>query len=424
MFESPYHISGRGSSSNQAKATSTSPQLEPRKLRASCDNCYLSKVKCAKERPTCSRCSNHDVPCKYSPSQRVGKPKKSRDERSEHTASSVDSHLPSFPPSHSDSNASTHLLPFSWDFDLINTPLGPPISSGGELEGASSMPWQGPSILTENDQGPFQDSRSNSSCQFDPKASPVPVNSFSSYSFEGQPPITALRLMGETIREAQGNQSFLANKLPVQEPSISDSLSAMNREHCLSPCNCSNATIETLRTLHDVSENTKTTFDKVLATNKDVVGELSAILTCQCRKDSASILTLAVVIEKVLSWYQSIGRVSPSTAAADAVVPMPITLGVYRLDGGDGEQIKMQVVLSELLKMNQLMAQFKERFCTLPVEHDAARIHDELVTFLRQRLKGIVERLQRDLQTVYEGLNFLALPRQPYFASKSLPTPG
>lgn len=35
---------------------------EPPKLRASCDGCYLSKVKCSKETPICSRwyvCSEH-----------------------------------------------------------------------------------------------------------------------------------------------------------------------------------------------------------------------------------------------------------------------------------------------------------------------------------------------------------------------------
>ena len=49
---------------------------EPQKLRASCDGCYLSKVKCSKETPACSRCAAHGIPCKYSPSQRMGKPRR------------------------------------------------------------------------------------------------------------------------------------------------------------------------------------------------------------------------------------------------------------------------------------------------------------------------------------------------------------
>ena len=49
---------------------------EPQKLRASCDGCYQSKVKCSKETPACSRCAAHGIPCKYSPSQRMGKPRR------------------------------------------------------------------------------------------------------------------------------------------------------------------------------------------------------------------------------------------------------------------------------------------------------------------------------------------------------------
>ena len=50
--------------------------LESRKLRASCDCCYLAKIKCGKERPRCSRCVTHDTACVYSPSQRIGKPRR------------------------------------------------------------------------------------------------------------------------------------------------------------------------------------------------------------------------------------------------------------------------------------------------------------------------------------------------------------
>ena len=55
---------------------SSSQRAEPRKLRASCDGCYLSKVKCSKGTPECSRCASHGISCRYSPSQRVGKPRR------------------------------------------------------------------------------------------------------------------------------------------------------------------------------------------------------------------------------------------------------------------------------------------------------------------------------------------------------------
>jgi hypothetical protein len=38
------------------------------RLRASCDGCFLAKVKCSKARPVCSRCLIVGLVCKYSPS--------------------------------------------------------------------------------------------------------------------------------------------------------------------------------------------------------------------------------------------------------------------------------------------------------------------------------------------------------------------
>ena len=45
------------------------------RLRASCDSCFLAKVKCSKARPICLRCLTCGSDCKYSPSSRAGKPK-------------------------------------------------------------------------------------------------------------------------------------------------------------------------------------------------------------------------------------------------------------------------------------------------------------------------------------------------------------
>ncbi|KAE9381073.1 hypothetical protein N431DRAFT_551268 [Stipitochalara longipes BDJ] len=45
------------------------------KLRASCDTCFLAKVKCSKARPVCSRCLACGAECNYSPSCRAGKRK-------------------------------------------------------------------------------------------------------------------------------------------------------------------------------------------------------------------------------------------------------------------------------------------------------------------------------------------------------------
>ncbi|KAL2179566.1 uncharacterized protein P884DRAFT_195178, partial [Thermothelomyces heterothallicus CBS 202.75] len=41
-----------------------------RKLRDSCTDCASSKVRCGKEKPTCSRCARRGVACVYLVSRR------------------------------------------------------------------------------------------------------------------------------------------------------------------------------------------------------------------------------------------------------------------------------------------------------------------------------------------------------------------
>ncbi|KAK2624559.1 hypothetical protein QTJ16_005752 [Diplocarpon rosae] len=62
--------------SSSAKVESNKPKSS--KLRASCDTCFLAKVKCSKTRPICSRCLACGADCTYSPSSRAGKPKSGR----------------------------------------------------------------------------------------------------------------------------------------------------------------------------------------------------------------------------------------------------------------------------------------------------------------------------------------------------------
>ncbi|KEQ70846.1 hypothetical protein M436DRAFT_65669 [Aureobasidium namibiae CBS 147.97] len=77
-----------------------------RKLRASCDRCSASKVKCGQERPACLRCVNSSRPCNYSVSRRLGKPPAS------------DRHRPSTPAYRSSVSTSRHTKsPRSLDAD-------------------------------------------------------------------------------------------------------------------------------------------------------------------------------------------------------------------------------------------------------------------------------------------------------------------
>lgn len=47
----------------------------PVRMRASCDVCFMAKVKCSKDKPICRRCVVNGTECAYSPSSRAGKHK-------------------------------------------------------------------------------------------------------------------------------------------------------------------------------------------------------------------------------------------------------------------------------------------------------------------------------------------------------------
>ncbi|PYH92047.1 hypothetical protein BO71DRAFT_485745 [Aspergillus ellipticus CBS 707.79] len=50
--------------------------LAQSKLRNSCDLCYVMKLRCTREKPTCSRCRKNAAVCAYSPTKRPGRPRR------------------------------------------------------------------------------------------------------------------------------------------------------------------------------------------------------------------------------------------------------------------------------------------------------------------------------------------------------------
>jgi hypothetical protein len=80
------------SPSPRANTTTIMPPRQPR-LRASCDGCFLAKVKCSKARPVCSRCLTVGLVCRYSPSSRSPGSGSGSGGRKQHQEQSQQSHL-------------------------------------------------------------------------------------------------------------------------------------------------------------------------------------------------------------------------------------------------------------------------------------------------------------------------------------------
>jgi hypothetical protein len=76
-FDAPTSTSTAPSPSSAPKSSKVDRERRP-KLRASCDACAASKVKCSKDHPICQRCSANGSQCIYGISRKHGKPGRTR----------------------------------------------------------------------------------------------------------------------------------------------------------------------------------------------------------------------------------------------------------------------------------------------------------------------------------------------------------
>lgn len=393
--------------SQSSKAVPKTHKPEPPRLRASCDGCYLSKVRCTKEIPGCSRCLNHGVLCKYSPSQRIGKPRRLREAhqaRNRHKD-----------PVTSTTGSSKSLSPcdvtvppplYSW-----NLHFDPSITAqrtAFDMSGQMPTLWQRDFPLSNCENG----TTVNDSChvpglpsQSDSLTTPVEFE----YQISRQPS-SAIPALSENQMHQPQSQNSVSNKHVLLQDGLPEPCSPTNNNppssaDFLSPdnCMCAITMFDILRTLHDQSLDS--TFDQVLTENQSAISAVSTILSCPCARDSTSIMTLAVALTKIMTRYQSslhCAATSDSTFPSFTSTPYAssISMEFYKLDRVDEEQAKLQITLSGLRIVDGLMARFQERFGIWPVMHEA-RVYRELITFLRKRLRDIVQGLQRDQQNTH-----------------------
>lgn len=400
MFESSFS-SSKKCSSQSSNALPKIHKPEPPRLRASCDGCYLSKVRCTKEIPGCSRCLNHGVQCKYSPSQRIGKPRRLREThqtRDRHKAPVTSTATSSKSPSPCEVAVPPPLYSWNLHFDPSIT------AQRSTFDPSEQTPtiWQRELPLSNCE----NETIVNDSCHVPrlpspSKSLPTPVTSEQSSSAIPALPENQIH-HPQPYHSVSNKHMLLQDGLPelyfppnYSPPSLADPFPPDN-------CNCATSIFDILQTLHHQSSNS--TFDQVLAENQSAINAVSTILSCPCDRDSTSIMTLAVALTKIMTRYQFSRQFAPTADSSfhtftSTPSASPVSTEFYKLRV-DEEQVKLQVVSSGLRIVDSLMARFQERFGVWPVMHEA-RVYGELITFLRKRLREIVEGLQKDHQTRY-----------------------
>ncbi|KAF2495999.1 hypothetical protein BU16DRAFT_560850 [Lophium mytilinum] len=426
---------------------------KPRKLRASCDACSRAKVKCDKVRPTCHRCGNMGICCNYSPSMRLGKPRKNRsidmslirdvspasscgafgsrlDMRSRTASSTAESS-----PEPIDSfffGPNTPEYPYQDAFMAgFNSRYSPETTTGPSLPGYHTEDL----FLTPSSEPLFSSPLSHFPPSYHTGTLSVPIT-MPGHSAQFTTPQTMHHPMSSQAPNhysSSDDQSYFTSKymteptamtgpcpLPTPDPAPTSTPHA--RDH-----DCTEFAFSTLSNLYAPPSYQPSaadfgaaaglpTLDSVLATNKDAVEKVSVLLGCPCSTNPHYSTTVAFTIIKILAWYQAVAglgsphnAVSASSAAADgtassggpleAFTATPIALGAFQLDGEDEARFRAQVVLGELRRVEKLVDKFSDRYCKAAagarekMEQGggaAGGVYGSLETLLRTRVRETV----------------------------------
>ncbi|KAM7200140.1 hypothetical protein V8F33_004073 [Rhypophila sp. PSN 637] len=367
------------------------------RLRASCDGCFLAKVKCSKARPICSRCLACGIECRYSPSSRAGKPKSDG-------SSSMQNNMPpdmsGMSPGSDDkgmvySQHSTvpglYKLETGW-----NTPptsvdggmsrshsmaglamMGVEASTGGHVDASVSgdmysagMPWTPPNDMASQ----YVES---------PEMSGHMPHHSRSQSYDFSMP-TAMASWGD----ASGHEMYTYSQSQVPTPNGPMSASYFpsptatphlrsTPRHKSSPgtgsgsggsCTCFTACLQSLQALHNASSPASPPFDLVLSLNRKAVEGCASMLSCsRCMSRSGThtaAMLLATVIGKITSFYKNASHTyfehGGMTNAASPGGGIGVSLGAYTLMGEEGRWLELEILARELRKLEEVYAQFRE----------------------------------------------------------------
>ncbi|KAF1835487.1 Zn-II 2Cys6 regulatory protein [Decorospora gaudefroyi] len=386
---------------NSMLATGPNGEQKPRKMRASCDACSRAKVKCDKVRPTCHRCGNMGICCNYSPSMRLGKPRKHRNPdgttlRAVSPASScgpLGTRADLIPRTTATTTYTSESSPEPTDpfFFGPGTPeyhyqdafmsngfdgnQSPAYSDGtGPLSGA----W------ANDDHMMFQ----NQADMFVPVTPFLPAQtSYSAHtrstSVQSQPEMFTTLDAAEPyhINFGMPDPMFVPHEKMMASPSpaMTAPLPTPPVSATLPNHDCTQFAFQTLNSLYAPPESQPSagdftgtgdglpTLDTVITTNQAAVEKLNILLGCPCSSNPHFSTTIAFTIVKILSWYQAIagvnnpGEDSPLETQMEAFIHSSISMGAFRPEHDD--TFRTNLVLSELRKVEKLIDKFSERYC-------------------------------------------------------------
>ncbi|KAJ5343149.1 uncharacterized protein N7506_002973 [Penicillium brevicompactum] len=405
-------------------------------IRASCNNCAKSKVRCSKDQPSCQRCLYQGVPCVYSPSQRSRKrppPTPPATSPSVRTAISRDPntntqrgndtlHPQPAPEVPSIDMAKANSMPESNDEPFPDESIFGP-------DTMSPMKWS--ELLEPFDSRPL--SHDEMSCVLDPSPMQTP----------NQPQIdsnldTGFPWLLPPDTDKQPFWSVPPHQTPHQCSQLA--MSAIQRlDVPVASCpSLGRLDYDTQSTTH-VNNGTARSFDDILKDSHSSLEDLLTILGCPCTAKIDLIFLVTTSCTRVLSWYQasldrsaacpnrdidssessngsdrsrgSIGGSRRSHADSSVVnglsrsfhewVSIPsINVGAYTLEPGQTRRMVAQLILAEIDKVKEVLRAFNHSYCRQKGgfgEDDEKGLHMALEAYLRHQMKAVAMTARENL---------------------------
>lgn len=395
------------------------------KLRDSCDACASSKVKCPKDKPVCSRCARRGITCEYVATRRGERRHNRRSVNTQSTASSRNSGVAGNGRlvdvgSYSDAVISPSILN-DWTMADVDSTFASPISlsipgfydSSHDLLGHDSLfpVFDSTSSNVQDVLDTLFPTPPSTLKDAIPEAPTISIqpNTRDLISTTGSSNTTL-----QTLSDIPYAQSHPTAAEPPSCGCLAQALGIMNR---LFP---ETTGCITSQSTDNKAMPTPPTMQAVLAKNEEAIDAVTAIMRCSCTQDGYLLVVVSLIVFKVMSWYAAAARQEPPQPGIEAsstctsspsltgasllentvqqdsslhnsresshtpltqhslqqehsgisrsgsvhleqVIPGPVVIGSYCIDGQDSAHMAAQLVLSELHRVQRLVKQLEEK---------------------------------------------------------------
>ena len=404
----------------------TSQELKPsRKLRLSCDECNKAKVKCAKQKPTCNRCTAQKIQCVYGVSLRAGKRAAAKGFSRAHSPpqrlnavtnedcsnviapgdlrpsrrqkDTMDDLHQSFMYSGDPSTVLDHrgfdtystslqqetMQPYDMDLLLTNTVK----RTSDQLQEWNEHDWLAPDNQASDPMALSALQFLNWDSTSKTASTPITPSLTPSRADFSSPSSSVNSDMGQTTPgsyqpTASSMSAYRSIFCPsalglsvIPQPSIEPSAISWLPNHQRSKCQCQLAILSLEKTLLRTSDLNSTSFDVVLATNKEILRRCTILIECECfPHDDSNVMVLSSIIARMISMYWMRGNMtempsntnafasfgSTANRFADDTKKGSLTLEAYHNVKADEERLKIELVLFELEDLEKLVQEFQK----------------------------------------------------------------